>query len=214
MHRLSSFGAVVTHVSKGTSQQGFDAEWRVFNLVTVEGDLINRCEVFDEADLDAALARFDELSRPPALENAATRAWGRVAEAFNRRDLDAFARTTADGRLEDRRKGLHSVLEGPARQQNIRQQFELTPNSWRMEVEPIAIRGSRLALTRGCLRDSADADQPITMEGLSVIEVSDGGLVHDTVVFDPEDVDAAFAELDARYARRRSGRPRTHMVAC
>ena len=32
-------------------------------MLTVEGDLINRCEVFDEADLDAALARFDELSR-------------------------------------------------------------------------------------------------------------------------------------------------------
>ena len=29
----------------------------------VEGDLINRCEIFDEADIDAALARFDELNR-------------------------------------------------------------------------------------------------------------------------------------------------------
>ena len=30
----------------------------------VEGDLINRYEIFDEVDLDAALARFDELNRP------------------------------------------------------------------------------------------------------------------------------------------------------
>ena len=46
----------------------------MINLVTVEGDLINRCEIFDEADIDAALARFDELSRPaPRLENAASR---------------------------------------------------------------------------------------------------------------------------------------------
>ncbi len=45
----------------------------MINLLTVEGDLINRCELFDEADLDAALARFDELSRPaPQLENAAS----------------------------------------------------------------------------------------------------------------------------------------------
>ena len=44
-------------------------------ILTVEGDLINRCELFDESDLDAALARFDEL-RPqaPRLENAASRA--------------------------------------------------------------------------------------------------------------------------------------------
>ena len=46
----------------------------MIDLLTFEGDLISRCEIFDEADLDAALARFDELSRPaPQLENAATR---------------------------------------------------------------------------------------------------------------------------------------------
>ena len=43
------------------------------DILTVDGDLINRCEIFDEADLDAAFARFDELSRPaPRLENAAS----------------------------------------------------------------------------------------------------------------------------------------------
>ena len=74
VHRLSDLGAVVTHATQGTSQEGFDAEWRVIDLLTVEGDLINRCELFDETDLDAALARFDELSRPtPRLENAASR---------------------------------------------------------------------------------------------------------------------------------------------
>ena len=79
MHRLSNLGAVVTQAAHGTSQEGFDAEWRVINLSTVDGDLINRCEMFDEADLDAALARFDELSRPaPRLENAASR----VTERF------------------------------------------------------------------------------------------------------------------------------------
>ena len=36
--------------------------------------MINRGEVFDEADIDAAIARFDELSRPTRrLENAASR---------------------------------------------------------------------------------------------------------------------------------------------
>ncbi len=61
MHRLSDLGAVVTHVAHGTSHEGFDAEWRAIDLLTVDGDLINRCEIFDEADLDAALARFEEL---------------------------------------------------------------------------------------------------------------------------------------------------------
>ena len=43
--------------------------------------MVNRCEVFDEADLDAALARFEQLSRPaPRLENTASQ----VAEALPR----------------------------------------------------------------------------------------------------------------------------------
>jgi hypothetical protein len=62
VHRLSSLGAVVTHVANGTSQEGFDAEWRDVSLFTVEGDTISRFEVFDRADLEAALARFDDLS--------------------------------------------------------------------------------------------------------------------------------------------------------
>ncbi len=44
VHRLSDLGAVVTHAAHGISQEGFDAEWRVINVLTVEGDLINRCE--------------------------------------------------------------------------------------------------------------------------------------------------------------------------
>jgi hypothetical protein len=33
-------------------------------LLSIEGAMISRCEVFDKPDLDAALARFDELSQP------------------------------------------------------------------------------------------------------------------------------------------------------
>ena len=169
--------------------------------MTVEGDLINRCEVFDEADLDAALARFDELSRPaPQLENAATRAWARVADAFNRRDLEgALALTAADGRYEDRRKGLRGI-EGPARRRTSAQQCSTRPRSWRLEMEPVAIRGSRLALTRGMIpRHRLTPTDRSPVEYLTVTEVSDDDLVHDTVIFDPDDIDAAFAELDARY---------------
>ena len=73
VHRLSDLGAVVTNTAYGTSPEGFDAEWRMIELLTVEGDRISRCELFDEADLDAALARFDELQpQPPRLENAAS----------------------------------------------------------------------------------------------------------------------------------------------
>ena len=61
VHQLSDVGAVITHASRGTSQDDFEAEWRQITLFTVEGDLSNRCEIFDESALDTALARFDEL---------------------------------------------------------------------------------------------------------------------------------------------------------
>ncbi len=78
VHRVSDLGAVVSSLTRGRSQEGFDAEWREINLLTVDGDRISRCEIFDEADVDAALARFDELSRPaPQLENAASRVYDR-----------------------------------------------------------------------------------------------------------------------------------------
>ncbi|WP_081654434.1 BTAD domain-containing putative transcriptional regulator [Mycobacterium sp. UM_WGJ] len=201
VHRLSPLGAVVTHVVRGTSHEGFEAEWREVVLLTVEGEMISRCEVFDEADLDAALAKFDELSRSsPTLENAATRTCVRIAEAFDRRDAEAiFALADDDGRYEDRRKGLRSVLDGPERRKVIDATLQTVPSTWRLEVEPIAVRGSRLSLTRDCYRDAGDPDRTVLVEILHLVEVDTTGLMQHTVTFDLDDIDAALAELDARY---------------
>ncbi len=130
------------------------------------------------------------------LENASTRAWARLADAFNRRDIDcALALTAADGQYEDRRKGLHD--KGIAR--DVWQTVFDAPKGWRLEMEPVAIRGSRLGLTRGIFRDTDYADRPITVEYLTVTGVGDDDLMDDTVIFDLDDIDTAFEELDARY---------------
>ena len=63
VHRLNSHGAVVTHAAHGASWDGFEAEWRGIDVLSVEGELIGRGERFDEGDLNAALQRFDEISR-------------------------------------------------------------------------------------------------------------------------------------------------------
>jgi hypothetical protein len=201
IHRLSDLGAVVTHTASGTSQEGFDAEWRMIYFLTIEGDLISRLEVFDEADLDAALARFDELDRPTSqIENAATRIWVRLSDAFNRRDLEGFLNlTSADMRYEDRRKGLGDVVKGAARRKAVQAMFETAPRSWRIEVEPIAVRGHRLSLIRVRYRDIDEADRPITVELLEITQVSQGGLMCYTVTFDADDVNGAIAELTARW---------------
>jgi hypothetical protein len=63
VHRLSNLGTVFTWAGHGTSPEGFESEWRGINVLTVDGDLINHCELFDEADIDLAIARFDELDQ-------------------------------------------------------------------------------------------------------------------------------------------------------
>ncbi|MCP3812131.1 hypothetical protein NLX62_07320, partial [Mycobacteriaceae bacterium Msp059] len=92
VHRLTDHGAVVTHVAQGTSQGGFEAEWRGLQLLAIEGELLCRSELFDEEELDVAVAKLDELSRPVGrLENTASRATDRFLELFAARDWDAMA---------------------------------------------------------------------------------------------------------------------------
>jgi hypothetical protein len=199
VHRLNNLGTVITHIARGTSPDGADAERREIVVVTLDGDLFSRCEMFDEADLEAALATFDELNQPvPQLENAATRNWARLVETFNSRDLNGLiALAAADACYEDRRRGLRD--EGLARPEVARAFFEAAPSSWRMEAEAVAIRGLRFSLTRVRFRDTGDANRPITTELLSVTEVGDGDLIRNTVSFDPDDINGAMDELTARW---------------
>ncbi|WP_197514016.1 nuclear transport factor 2 family protein [Mycobacterium sp. 1165178.9] len=200
-HRLSNRGAVVTWKGHGISQEGFEAEWRMIQVPIVKGDLIQCCELFDETDLDAALARLDELDRQAAspLENASTRTWVRLVDAYNRRDMSGFlALMTEDTRLEDRRKGLRATLDGLAVWKNVQILFQ-ADISWRLSIDPIAIRGSHLSLTRHRIRDIDETDQPITWEALCVMEVDENNLMRGQVVFDPDEIDGALEELDARY---------------
>jgi hypothetical protein len=68
---MGNTGVVSTLIATGTSEEGFDAEWREIVIVTFDGDLLSRCELFDEPDLDAALARFQELQSPTPRRDAA-----------------------------------------------------------------------------------------------------------------------------------------------
>ena len=199
VHRLTDLGAVFTQVTHGSSQEGFDVEWRMVDVLTVDGDLANRGEIFDETDLDAALARFDELNAStPRLENTATRGNAQIADAFNRRDLERYFTTfDANARWEDRRKGLRN--EVPMGSKLARSVFLGAPPSWRMEIEPVAIRGPHLALSQYLIRDTDEPERPITIEVLLVTEVNNDGLFCRSVTFDPDDIDSAFMELDARY---------------
>ena len=201
VQRLSDLGAVVTHFACGTSQDGFDAEWRMIELLTVEGDLINRSEMFDEDDIDAALARFEEL-QPQArrLENASSRMAGRFLAQFAAGDWEAMAEMLVDDYFsDDRRRVVGAGLRHgrDAQMADMRAIADLWITNVTSTV--IATRGERLALTRTGYSGRDQGAEAFRTDALAVGEINAAERIAGAVVFDPDDLDAAFAELDARY---------------
>jgi hypothetical protein len=201
VHRLSNLGAVWTHAVSGTSQDGFDAEWREICLATIEGDLINRIEMFEDEDLDAALARFDELSRPaPRLDNAASRTYDRFNSYLAARDWDAMAELIADDACNDDRRRVVSggIQRGrDAQIANLRAVIDVGVRN--MESVVIATRGERLALTRTRVSGGDQRPDAFGVELLNITEIDTDNRISAGVLFDVDDTDAAFEELDARY---------------
>jgi hypothetical protein len=201
VHRLDDLAAVVTNTSHETSQEGFAAEWRVITVVTVEGDMLSRCEVFDEADIDAALARFEELHpHAPRLENAASRVYERLWGRFMARDWEAVAETIAHDIVDDdRRRVLNAGLRcgRDAEVQNLHAVAELGVTNVTPNV--IAVRGERLALCRVRLSTRDQEPGAFTSEVLRIVEVDAEERIVFVVLFDVDDIEAAIEELDARY---------------
>ena len=201
VHRLSSFGAVVTNTAYGTSPEGFAAEWRVVDLVTVEGDRISRDEFFDEADLDAALARFEELHpQAPRLENAASQLIERFRTYFAARNWAAVAENSAHEIFTDDRRSVVSsgILHGrDIDVANIRAIADLGATDLTSTV--IATRGERLVLTRLRLSGRDQRPEAFHSEMLGIVEIDADNRVAARFLFDLNDIDAAFEELDARY---------------
>ncbi len=201
MHRLNDLGCVITHVAHETSQEGFYAEWRVVSVLTLEGDLVNRGEVFDEADLDAALARFDELQpQAPRLENAAIRVWGRFQTYLEADDWVEMAKmATEDIITDDRRRVIGAGLQRgrDVNVANIRASHAIGIKNVRSTV--IATRGEHLVLDRLVFSGQDPTPEPFGTELLRVLEIDQDERIAAGVFFDTNDLDAAIAELDARY---------------
>jgi hypothetical protein len=196
VHRLSELGAVVTQTLKGTSQEGLDAEWRTIEIFTVEGDLLSRCEAFDETDLDAALARFEELQpQAPRLENAASQVEQRFLTYFAARDWDAYAEILSDDVcMDDRRQVVNAGFRRGRDAEIASMRAIADVGVTRFTSNVIAIRGERLALGSYSVFDGWGGSTV-----LSVSEINTENQIVARVAFDPEDFDAAIAELDARY---------------
>ncbi len=112
VHHLSNLGAVITVTAQGTSPEGFEADWRMVELLWKDSGAGHRIEVFDETDLDAALARFEELQPiERRLENTATRVSHCYAQAFASRNWNAVSEQLADDfTIDDRRRTVNGGI--------------------------------------------------------------------------------------------------------
>ncbi len=201
VHRLSDLGAVVTHAVRGTSRDGFDAEWREVSLTIVDGELFKRTELFDETDLDVALARFEGLHRSTTrLGNAASRAVEQFLAHFAVSDWDAMAGLFAEDISSDDRRGV--VNAGIRHGRNAEMaNWRATAEIWMPNVGSIvlATRGERLTLMRFTFISKEQSREAFSAAALAVVEIDDDGRNEAIIVFDVDDIDAAFEELDARY---------------
>ena len=201
VHRLDNHGAVVAHTAYGTSREGFDAEWRLVALLSFTGDLMSRCELFDETDLDTALARFDELhpQAAPRLENTASQMEQRFFAHTRDRNWAAAAEILADNSFVDDRRRVVNIGIWEGRDVVIANIRALAEALVDVTSTVIAIRGERLTLTRICApnRDMRHGDFGVEMLAVAELDAEHRLVGH--VMFDPDDIDTAIAELDARY---------------
>lgn len=195
----------LSHVAHGLSREDFDAEWRDVHLVKVDGDTVSRCELFDESDIDAAVATFDELERSASLpEYAAHHVYKRFRECFAARDWDAMCQIFADNfLLDDRRRTVNAgVRHGPhAEIEDLQAAAEVGFTD--MAMATIATSGPRLALARVHWSRQDDHSEAFHNEWLGVLEIDTDERLHALVMFHLTDIDAAFEELDSPISDKR-----------
>ena len=212
VHRLNELGAVCTHAGHGVSREGFDAEWRGVDLLTVDDDMVNRCEVFDEADLDAAIARFEELSRPARRrENTASQAVERYSAHFAARDWDALAKILADDiSIDDRRRVVNAGIQHGRDAEIANLRAAADAGFMDLTSVVVAARGERLILTHASGREGGSEEFLVGCAGRrrNQLPQSDRGDRH----VRPRRLRRRHRRARCPLPHRRSGRPRAHVV--
>ena len=189
VHRLTDPGAVVTYAAYETSQEGLDAEWRGVAVFTVDGDMVSRTEIFDEADLDAAIVTFEQLNRAaPKLENVANQVAASFVARFAAGDWDAMAEILADDFSSDDRRRLVNagVRHGrDAQIANTRAIAELWSTNVKRTV--IATRGRNLVLARITFSRRDEGVEAFLTEVLMIVEINADDQFAAIVTLDPDD---------------------------
>jgi class 3 adenylate cyclase/tetratricopeptide (TPR) repeat protein len=206
--RLSPRSLVSVATFVGTADGGVFEQQVVF-VVEHDGQQIRSFELFDLDQLDAALARHDELSGTAARSpgtipdrervptTAATVAACRIHAAFMARDWEAMrAACQPDARFEDRRR--HALLAGDLDWwiADARGIVETMPDV-RYERQLIGAFGRRIALER-VLWTGAPSDARAEVEYIRLTAVDADGRIAAVIGFDLDNLAAARREAEER----------------
>ena len=211
-HRVNDLGAVFTWAGHGTSHEGFDAEWRGVNLMTVDGEMVSRMRGIRRG---RPRRRAREVRRAAADRHRVWKtrqakwlsaSWRTIAA----RDWDAMAEILADDFSSDDRRRVVGAGVRHGRDAEIANMRAIAESVDRerdvdRHGDP---RGAPCPL-RGRFSGRDQGPEAFVTEVLGIVEINADERIVAVVMFDPDDIDAAFAELDARYLAGEAARTRT-----
>jgi ketosteroid isomerase-like protein len=208
---LSDEQLLVRTTNTGIARDGGGAfERHICTLRRFDADgRFTHWEIFDGDREAEAIARFNalagdsaEVSREHPFANAASRADRKLFDCFNGRDwagIEALA--AAELVFDERRRLVRNRCGRDVWLEQFRILFDVPAS--RFTTQLLATRGERLSLNLHCFTgEVAGGGGPLAMEDhLALHEVDRDGRIALIVLFDLEDRDAAYAELDARFER-------------
>ncbi|MBV8986857.1 MAG: nuclear transport factor 2 family protein, partial [Acidimicrobiia bacterium] len=201
--RASSAGFVYVLQLSGTNQAGQAFTSNDVFLSSVSDGRITGIEAYPADEAETAIARLEELAPsstcPPWLDTGFVREAMRFWRWVLAHDWEGVRALTAeDAVIDDRRSLVSSRAEGrDAAVAWLQSVVDIGVTD--VGLHTIASRGGRLLLNRMLFRGGGGEGRDAEGESLVVVEYSDDGLWLAAIVFDPDDLEAAFAELDARY---------------
>jgi hypothetical protein len=194
---ISAVGALARTSSHATNAGGGQFGAMAWQVLGVRAGKISSIDIFPPPELEAARTRFAELRRPKSgpMPNRALDATRRATDALARGDQAAFDAVHVPGFVnDDRRSAMQLATTGS---QAIVDDIMRTAVGY--DLKELATRGENLALHRGTYRgrrrDGFEWEIPV----LGIIRVGDDGRIVRGTIFDADDCDAAYAELDAQY---------------
>ncbi len=182
------------------SQDGGAFENNVISVVTCDDDRIVRREVFDQEQAAEAYALYDELvaaAGPAPFANKVIQAVDEVAAAWNLGDWDGVVRGFGgEAAIKDDRR--FAQLGEVSALKELRKIWDSTQTT--MHRDPrFFTRGDGLALYLLTYHVLSGHSGPSDMPILGLVEYTADGELVPGAMFDGDDVERGYAELNARY---------------